>query len=70
MGCNMSAAYWSQWSGAELMSMQGVELDYFAPDLYEDECDIDLCQDELEEEDCCCSHGCMQCLGFSLSDFV
>lgn len=65
----MSSRYWSQWSGAELMSMQGVELDDIDTDLFQDDHDADL--DQYEDEDMgCCSNGCMSCLGLSLSDFM
>jgi len=44
-------AYYSQWSYAELMSWQGIEVDELQDDLYEDY-DIDFsCDDECEEDE-------------------
>ena len=66
MGSNMSAAYWNQWTHAELMSMHGVELD-------DQDDDYDFSQDhdeEIEEKEGCCAQGCMDCLGLSWSDFM
>ena len=63
----MSAAYWAQWSHAELMSMQGVELeDYHDVDI------DDMIDDEEEEkeEGCPCGSHCMDCLGLSWRDFM
>ncbi len=62
----MSTAYWSQCSHAELMSMQGVELDEIDIDLDQNEYDTDLSQ---KEEQGCCSR-CMDCLGLSWRDFL
>lgn len=60
----MSAAYWSQWSHAEIMSMHGVEEDDYD--------DTDLCHDDVDIESsqhCECSN-CMDCLGLSERDFM
>lgn len=62
----MSAAYWGQWSHAEIMSMHGVELDQCHDD-QDDHVDYDA--NNAEEEQGCCA-GCMACLGLSLRDFV
>lgn len=52
-------AYWAQWSHAEIMSMQGLEISDYRDD------DEDNCQDEKEEtEEHNCS-ACMYCLGLS-----
>jgi hypothetical protein len=57
-------AYWAQFSHAELMSMQGVEVD--------DDHDVDyddmIEKKVVEGEEGCCS-GCMDCLGLSWRDF-
>ena len=64
----MSAAYWAQSDRAELMSMQGVELD----DYVDHDVDIDDMIDEEEEkkEGCPCGYHCMDCLGLSWRDFM
>jgi hypothetical protein len=61
MGFSMTAAYWKQWSRAELLSWQGVE-----PDDYQDE-DAEYSD---EEQECTCSDVCMKCLGMSWADFM
>lgn len=63
----MTAAYWSQWSRVEIMSMHGLEDD--DADLCHDDIDADLCQEEQETMGCC-AQGCMSCLGFSWRDFI
>lgn len=60
----MTAAYWSQWSHSEIMSMHGVELD----DRHDDDDDYDREDEEPVEEGCC--SGCMNCLGLSWRDFM
>lgn len=55
----MSAAYWNQWTHAELMSMHGVELD----DCQDDD-HFEYQDDEEEKEELgCCAMGCMDCVG-------
>jgi hypothetical protein len=65
----MTTAYWAQWTHAELMSMQGVDLDtYQDEDHNDDHYDRDEDEEELEGQGCC--SGCMYCLGISWSDFM
>ncbi len=61
----MSTAYWAQWSHAELMSMQGIEIDAYQDD------DHDDCHDDSDEEpEAHCCGNCMDCLGLSWRDFM
>jgi hypothetical protein len=62
----MTTAYWAQWSYAELMSMQGVELEDGHKDDYHDDCDYD--GDEGPHEHYC--SGCIDCLCLSWRDFI
>lgn len=60
----MTTAYWAQWNYAEVMSMQGVEVDEVDTDLDQVEIDTDL-----RQQRCDCSN-CMDCLGMSWRDFM
>lgn len=57
--------YWSQWSGAELMSMHGIEIDGEDGDCNDEE-DFSVYSYEISEDFCCsaaCSGlGCAECL--------
>lgn len=75
----MNAAYWAQWGRAELMSMQGIEIDtYYNNNEHEDDLDRNEAVLEEEEQQHCsscgryhyCSNFCMECLGFSWKDFM
>ena len=61
----MCGPYWSQWSHAELMSMQGVEID----EVDGSDEDVDGSDEQVGGRDCECSN-CMECLGMSWSDFM
>lgn len=56
----MSAAYWQQWDRAEIMSMQGVEIDEIHLEEYEEEVHPDL--QDFDDNGCGCSGGCSYCL--------
>lgn len=58
-------SYWAQWSHAELMSMQGIEVDDFQDDDL-----LDSTEEEKEEQKEGCCSGCMECIGISWRDFM
>lgn len=58
----MSAAYWSQFSSAELLSIHGLEIEDLEKD---DEVDV---EEERSDGRCHCSN-CYDCLGLSPRDF-
>lgn len=60
MGCNMSNAYWNQFSPREIDSMHGVEQSSYQDDDYE----------EPEPEEGCYCSNCMDCLGMSWKEFM
>ena len=62
----MASAYWAQWSPAELISMQGVELDDYHNDDHDD-CNYEI---EVQDNECKCTTMCMDCLGLSWRDFM
>jgi hypothetical protein len=63
----MTAAYWAQWSSAEILSMHGIERDSHE---YNDNDDIDNVEEDNEDffDDSylhckmCCGRGCNSCL--------
>ena len=59
----MSAAYWSQWSRSEILSLHGIELDEPQEESQDNDCD-DMEDDNIEEDYCktCADRGCNYCL--------
>lgn len=63
VSANLSSSYWNQWSRAEIVSMQGLEISTYQHDIDHND---SIAEGEPEHR---CS-GCMDCLGFSWSDFM
>lgn len=57
------STYWNQWSYAELMSMQGIEIDEHDVESYQEEHDVDSNQVLIDvNRRCPCYGGCTKCL--------